>query len=50
MITRESLADALHTCLSQTAQFSSFLIPLALEKLDSNLTEAKVDSLRLLVG
>jgi len=49
LITRESLADALHVCLSQTSQFSNFLVPLALEKLDSSLEEAKVDSLRLLV-
>ncbi|XP_021958376.1 MMS19 nucleotide excision repair protein homolog isoform X2 [Folsomia candida] len=48
VITREVLASALHTCLSHTNKFSPFLIPLAMEKLDSSLIDSKLDSLRLL--
>lgn len=48
-ITRKDLAHALHICLSQTNEFSEFLLPLIMEKLESTSVDAKLDSLDLLV-
>ncbi|CAG7834724.1 unnamed protein product [Allacma fusca] len=47
-ITRENLASALNSCLSHTNLFAPLLVPLALEKLESNLISSKLDSLKLL--
>lgn len=49
-ITRENLAENLSICLSASPAFAEFCVPLLLEKLDSNLNVAKMDSLQLLVG
>ncbi|CAH1154680.1 unnamed protein product [Phaedon cochleariae] len=48
-ITRDVLADALLPCLTAVPDFGEFCIPLALEKLDSSLKIAKLDSLKLLI-
>ncbi|KAG5892829.1 hypothetical protein JTB14_032423 [Gonioctena quinquepunctata] len=47
-ITREALAEALCPCLCAIPDFGEHCIPLALEKLDSSLEIAKIDSLQLL--
>lgn len=47
-ITRDDLADALLPCLIASPAFTEFCIPLLLEKLDSQLRIAKLDSLRVL--
>ncbi|XP_037041244.1 MMS19 nucleotide excision repair protein homolog [Bradysia coprophila] len=47
-ITRDKLAEKLANCLCGTEDFAEFCIPLLLEKLDSGLNVAKLDSLRLL--
>ncbi|XP_043247106.1 MMS19 nucleotide excision repair protein homolog [Amphibalanus amphitrite] len=47
-VTRQMLADALHDCMAGTGQFAEFCPPLALEKLNSDLTQAKLDALALL--
>ncbi|XP_022919595.2 MMS19 nucleotide excision repair protein homolog [Onthophagus taurus] len=47
-ITRNLLADLLSKCLCSPG-FGDFIIPLALEKLDSDLETAKIDSLDALV-
>jgi DNA repair/transcription protein MET18/MMS19 len=47
-ITRETLADSLAPCLTAIPQFAEFCFSLALEKLDSSLEIAKLDSLKLL--
>ena len=49
IITRESLAQSLHHCLSHTSVFAAFLIPLILDKLESTLVASKLDSMKLLV-
>lgn len=49
-ITRDGLAEKLSTCLCASKSFAEFCFPLALEKLDSDLSVAKLDSLNLLVG
>lgn len=49
-ITRETLADSLAPCLTAIPQFAEFCFSLALEKLDSSLEIAKLDSLKLLVN
>ena len=49
-ITRDDLADALLPCLIASPDFTEFCIPLLLEKLDSQLRVAKLDSLRVLVS
>lgn len=49
-ITRDLLAEKLKTCLCASKDFAQFCYPLALEKLDSELTVAKLDSLSLLVS
>lgn len=43
------LADGLCPCLCALPSFAQFCLPLALEKLDSSLRIAKMDSLKLLV-
>jgi DNA repair/transcription protein MET18/MMS19 len=48
-ITRDVLAAKLEVCLCAAKDFSQFCFPLALEKIDSDLTVAKLDSLSLLV-
>ncbi|CAH1966890.1 unnamed protein product [Acanthoscelides obtectus] len=47
-ITRDMLSEALSPCLCSRSEFGEFAIPLALEKLDSSLNIAKLDSLKLL--
>ncbi|XP_035782813.1 MMS19 nucleotide excision repair protein homolog [Anopheles albimanus] len=47
-ITREKLAERLANCLCATSEMAVFAIPLLLEKLDSSLLSAKLDSLALL--
>uniref|UniRef100_A0A182SC23 MMS19 nucleotide excision repair protein n=1 Tax=Anopheles maculatus TaxID=74869 RepID=A0A182SC23_9DIPT len=48
VITRETLAELLTNCLCATAELAEFAVPLLLEKLDSRLIVAKLDSLALL--
>ncbi|XP_077501947.1 MMS19 nucleotide excision repair protein isoform X2 [Amblyomma americanum] len=48
-ITREELAEALLTCMTGSAGFGKYCVPLAVEKLDSDLTVAKLDSLKVLI-
>ncbi|KAK0162859.1 hypothetical protein PV327_006601 [Microctonus hyperodae] len=48
-ITRDDLAISLEYCLSAIPEFAEYCLPLIIEKLDSNLKIAKMDSLRLLV-
>ncbi|XP_055550573.1 MMS19 nucleotide excision repair protein [Wyeomyia smithii] len=48
-ITRDLLALKLENCLCGSKEFTSFCIVLLLEKLDSELNIAKLDSLRLLI-
>lgn len=48
-ITRDVLADKLADCLSASSAFAEHCIPLLLEKFDSDLNVAKLDSLALLV-
>uniref|UniRef100_A0A131XHH9 MMS19 nucleotide excision repair protein n=1 Tax=Hyalomma excavatum TaxID=257692 RepID=A0A131XHH9_9ACAR len=48
-ISREDLADALLWCMTASAGFGKYCIPLAVEKLGSDLTVAKLDSLKLLI-
>lgn len=47
-ITRDVLADKLKYCLCASKDFVQFCYPLALEKLESDLTVAKLDSLSLM--
>uniref|UniRef100_A0A182VS07 MMS19 nucleotide excision repair protein n=1 Tax=Anopheles minimus TaxID=112268 RepID=A0A182VS07_9DIPT len=47
-ITREALAELLANCLCATAEMAEFAVELLLEKLDSSLIVAKLDSLALL--
>uniref|UniRef100_A0A1B0GLE4 MMS19 nucleotide excision repair protein n=1 Tax=Lutzomyia longipalpis TaxID=7200 RepID=A0A1B0GLE4_LUTLO len=47
-ITRQQLADELLSCLTSTQDFVEFCIPLALEKLESQIKVSKIDSLHLL--
>lgn len=47
-VTRQMLADALEECLGSSPEWAEFCVPLALEKLGSDLTQAKLDSLSLL--
>lgn len=49
-ITRDGLAEKLVMCLCASREFSESCIALALEKLDSDLNVAKLDSLNLLVS
>ena len=49
-ITRDALAAKLSVCLCASPEFADFCFALALEKLDSDLSVAKLDSLRLLVS
>ncbi|KAJ8716784.1 hypothetical protein PYW07_003411 [Mythimna separata] len=48
-VTRDDLANALCPCLCAVPQFGDSCIVLLIEKLDSNLRLAKIDSLKLLV-
>lgn len=48
-ISREDLAEALLMCMTASAGFGKYCIPLAVEKLDSDLAVAKLDSLKLLI-
>lgn len=48
-ITRDVLAEKLKFCLCASKDFSQYCFPLALEKLESDLTIAKLDSLNLMV-
>uniref|UniRef100_A0A182NSN4 MMS19 nucleotide excision repair protein n=1 Tax=Anopheles dirus TaxID=7168 RepID=A0A182NSN4_9DIPT len=47
-ITRQGLAEQLADCLCATPELAEFAIPLLLEKLDSSLIVARLDSLALL--
>jgi DNA repair/transcription protein MET18/MMS19 len=49
-ITRDFLAEKLSTCLCASKEFADSCFTLALEKLDSDLSVAKLDSLHLLVS
>lgn len=49
-ITRDLLAEHLENCLTATSDFVDNCIELLLEKLSSDLTTAKIDCLKLLVG
>lgn len=49
-ITRDVLADKLAKCLCAANGFSKFCVELALEKLEGDLKQAKIDSLNLLVS
>lgn len=49
-ITRDVLAEKLSTCLCASKEFADSCFTLALEKLDSDLNVAKLDSLNLLVS
>lgn len=48
-ITRDMLAEKLEACLCGSKNFAEHCIPLLLEKLESELVVAKLDSLRLLI-
>uniref|UniRef100_A0A023GGE5 MMS19 nucleotide excision repair protein n=1 Tax=Amblyomma triste TaxID=251400 RepID=A0A023GGE5_AMBTT len=48
-ITREELAEALLTCLTAAPGFGKYCVPLAVEKLESDLAVAKLDSLKVLI-
>ncbi|KAG0413848.1 hypothetical protein HPB47_008990, partial [Ixodes persulcatus] len=48
-ISREELADSLLNCLTASPGFGKHCVPLAAEKLESDLLTAKLDSLKLLV-
>uniref|UniRef100_A0A669EYI0 MMS19 nucleotide excision repair protein n=1 Tax=Oreochromis niloticus TaxID=8128 RepID=A0A669EYI0_ORENI len=48
-ITREELVQALRAVLTGTPKFAEFLLPLLIEKLDSDVQSAKLDSLQTLV-
>ncbi|XP_076615443.1 MMS19 nucleotide excision repair protein homolog isoform X2 [Chaetodon auriga] len=47
-ITREELIQTLRDVLTGTSQFAEFLLPLIIEKLDSDVQSAKLDSLQTL--
>lgn len=49
-VTREDLANALCPCLCAIPEFGESCMVLLMEKLDSNLRLAKIDSLKLLVS
>lgn len=49
-ITRDFLAEKLAACLCGSAEFADSCLTLLLEKMDSQLRVAKLDSLHLLVG
>ncbi|XP_046709731.1 MMS19 nucleotide excision repair protein homolog isoform X2 [Silurus meridionalis] len=49
-ITQEDLILALRAVLTGTARFAEFLVPLLIEKLDSEVQDAKVDSLKTLAA
>lgn len=49
-ITRDMLAEKLQQCLCGSKEFAEYCVPLLLEKLESELIVAKMDSLRLLVS
>lgn len=48
IITREDLASGLSSCLTSTPKLSAECLPMILEKLDSSLKTAKLDSYKLL--
>ncbi len=49
-ITRDLLSEKLESCLCAHKDFAQYCYPLALEKLDTDLTVAKLDSLSLMVS
>ncbi|XP_061564022.1 MMS19 nucleotide excision repair protein homolog isoform X1 [Cololabis saira] len=49
-ITKEELIRALRAVLTGTPQFAEFLLPLLIEKLDSDVQSAKLDSLQTLTA
>uniref|UniRef100_A0A669B4C6 MMS19 nucleotide excision repair protein n=1 Tax=Oreochromis niloticus TaxID=8128 RepID=A0A669B4C6_ORENI len=49
-ITREELVQALRAVLTGTPKFAEFLLPLLIEKLDSDVQSAKLDSLQTLAA
>lgn len=50
LVSREDLAENLSNCLCATNDFANLCVELLLEKLNSDLPSAKIDSLLLLVG
>ncbi|KAF3704674.1 MMS19 nucleotide excision repair protein -like protein MMS19-like protein [Channa argus] len=49
-ITKEELIEALRAVLTGTPKFAEFLLPLIIEKLDSDVQSAKLDSLQTLTA
>ncbi|CAG2102637.1 unnamed protein product [Medioppia subpectinata] len=49
-ITKEDLSGELHRCFTACPQFAPFLFPLVLEKLESELITAKIDSYKVIEG
>ncbi|KAK7867176.1 hypothetical protein R5R35_008373 [Gryllus longicercus] len=49
-VTRQDLADGLQKCLIASPDFAEFCIPLLIEKLDSKLKLAKLDSFKVLTA
>ncbi|XP_041829818.1 MMS19 nucleotide excision repair protein homolog isoform X2 [Melanotaenia boesemani] len=49
-ITKEELIQVLRAVLTGTSKFAEFLLPLIIEKLDSEVQSAKLDSLHTLTG
>ncbi|XP_039992039.1 MMS19 nucleotide excision repair protein homolog isoform X2 [Xiphias gladius] len=49
-ITKEELIEALRAVLTGTPKFAEFLLPLIIEKLDSDIQSAKLDSLQTLTA
>ncbi|GLG99516.1 MMS19 nucleotide excision repair protein-like protein [Gryllus bimaculatus] len=49
-VTRQDLADGLQKCLIASPDFGEFCIPLLIEKLDSKLKLAKLDSFKVLTA
>lgn len=47
-VTCEQLSDALRRCLAASTRYAEYCLPLLQEKLDSDLTSAKVEALRAL--
>ncbi|XP_064601049.1 MMS19 nucleotide excision repair protein homolog [Liolophura sinensis] len=48
-VKREDLVQGLERCMSASAKFAPFCLPLLLEKISSNLSSAKIDSFHALV-
>ena len=49
LVTREQLVLGLKRCLTSTAAFAPFCLPLLTEKLESTMSSSKIDTLAVLV-